>query len=54
MIGLAGDLGRSKIEAAAGVGVKYLGWSEERARREVENYGEEIYQKGMGFLTEGA
>jgi glycerol-3-phosphate dehydrogenase len=54
MIGLNGDLGLSKIEAAADIGKRLLGWSEERARREVENYGEEIFQKGMRFLTEDA
>ena len=54
MIGFDADLGVSKIEAAANVGVKLLGWSEERARREVEAYGEEIFQKGMRFLTKGA
>jgi glycerol-3-phosphate dehydrogenase len=43
MIGLDADLGLSKIEVAANVGVKFLGWSEERARREVENYRHEIF-----------
>ena len=38
MIGLDADLGLSRIEAAASAGVKLLGWSEERARREVESY----------------
>jgi glycerol-3-phosphate dehydrogenase len=42
MMGLGPDLGLSKIEAAASVGVKLLGWSEERARREVESYRKEI------------
>ena len=50
MIGLDADLGLSKIEAAADVGVKLLGWSEERARREVERYKEEILRmKNNGF-----
>ncbi|HSD47421.1 MAG TPA: glycerol-3-phosphate dehydrogenase/oxidase [Pyrinomonadaceae bacterium] len=42
MMGLSADLGLSRIEEAASVGVKLLGWSEERARREVEAYREEI------------
>lgn len=42
MRGLNADLGLSEIDKAASVGVKLLGWSEERARREVENYKEEI------------
>jgi glycerol-3-phosphate dehydrogenase len=50
MIGLDADLGLSKLEAAASVGVKLLGWSEVRARREVENYGQEILRmKNNGF-----
>ena len=50
MMGLDADLGLSKIEAAASVGVNWLGWSEERARREVEAYGEEILgMKNYGF-----
>ena len=38
MIGLSADRGLSEIEAAAEVGKRFLGWSEERARLEVENY----------------
>lgn len=50
MIGLDADLGVSKIEAAANTGVELLGWSEERARREVEAYGDEILRmKNTGF-----
>lgn len=50
MIGLDADLGVTKIEAAASVGVKLLGWSEERARREVEAYKQEILRmKNNGF-----
>lgn len=42
MVGLNADRGLSEIEATAEVGRRFLGWSEERARREVENYREEI------------
>ena len=50
MRGLSGDLGLNEIEEAASVGVKVLGWSEERARREVEAYKQEILRmKNNGF-----
>jgi glycerol-3-phosphate dehydrogenase len=50
MRGLNGDLGLSEIGPAAEVGKRLLGWSEERARREVEAYGEEILRmKNNGF-----
>ena len=42
MIGLNADLGLGEIEAAAEVGRRFLGWSEERAKREVEGYRQEI------------
>jgi glycerol-3-phosphate dehydrogenase len=42
MIGLSADRGLSEIEAAAEVGRRFLGWSEERARLEVENYSKAI------------
>ncbi len=42
MIGFDADLGLSKLEAAVNAGVRWLGWSKERARREVDSYGEEI------------
>ncbi|MCA1578123.1 MAG: glycerol-3-phosphate dehydrogenase [Acidobacteria bacterium] len=42
MIGFDADLGLSKIEAAVNAGVRWLGWSEECARGEVESYREEI------------
>ena len=55
MIGLNGDLGLSEIGVAAEVGKRLLGWSEERARREVEAYGEEILKiKKPKFLTPDA
>jgi glycerol-3-phosphate dehydrogenase len=38
MIGLNADRGLTQIEAAAEVGRKFLGWSEARARLEVEGY----------------
>ena len=42
MIGLNADLGLDELEAAAEVGRRFLGWSEDRARREVEGYIKEI------------
>jgi glycerol-3-phosphate dehydrogenase len=42
MIGLNVDRGLGEIEAAAEVGKRCLGWSEERTKREVENYKAEI------------
>ncbi|HEY2964553.1 MAG TPA: glycerol-3-phosphate dehydrogenase/oxidase [Pyrinomonadaceae bacterium] len=42
MVGLNADLGLGEIEAAAQVGRRFLGWSEERVRREADNYREEI------------
>ncbi|HEY3580586.1 MAG TPA: glycerol-3-phosphate dehydrogenase/oxidase [Pyrinomonadaceae bacterium] len=42
MIGLNADFGLSEIEAAAEVGRRFLGWSDDRARREVEGYKQEI------------
>lgn len=42
MIGLNADLGLGDIERAAEIGKKFLGWTEERAAREVEGYREEI------------
>ena len=42
MIGLNADRGVSELEAAAAVGRRFLGWSEDRARREVEGYKQEI------------
>ncbi len=38
MLGLDGDLSLGKIEAAAEIGKRFLGWSDTRAKREVENY----------------
>ena len=49
MIGLNADRGLGQLEAAAAVGRRFLGWSEERARREVENYRQEISRIGCGF-----
>jgi glycerol-3-phosphate dehydrogenase len=42
MIGLNADLGLGELEAAASVGQRFLGWTEDRARREVEGYRKEI------------
>ena len=38
MRGLSADLGLGDLDAAAEIGKTYLGWSDERAKREVENY----------------
>jgi glycerol-3-phosphate dehydrogenase len=42
MIGLNADRGLGDIQAAAEIGKRLLGWSEERAVREVESYRTEI------------
>jgi glycerol-3-phosphate dehydrogenase len=42
MMGLNADRGLGQIEAAAEVGRRFLGWTEDRAKREVEAYREEI------------
>lgn len=42
MIGLNADLGLGEIETAVATGKRFLGWSEERAVREVESYRKEI------------
>jgi len=42
MIGLNANLGLDELEAAAETGRRWLGWSQERAEREVELYREEI------------
>ena len=42
MIGLNADLGLSELQTAAEIGERVLGWSKERAEREVERYREEI------------
>lgn len=42
MIGLNADLGLEEIQIAVDTGKRFLGWSEERAKREVEAYREEI------------
>ncbi|HKS08850.1 MAG TPA: glycerol-3-phosphate dehydrogenase [Pyrinomonadaceae bacterium] len=50
MIGLNADLGLGEIERAAEIGKKFLGWTDERARREVQNYRKEISSRiGDGF-----
>jgi len=42
MVGLNADLGLGKLEAAVEMGKQRLGWSHERAKREVENYRDEV------------
>lgn len=52
MIGLNADRGLGEIQAAADVGKRLLGWTEERAVREVESYREEISRQiGCGFQS---
>ena len=48
MRGLRSDLGLGDLKAAMKIGVRLLGWSDERAKWEVENYKSEI-QKLTGF-----
>ena len=38
MRGLSADLGLGDLEAAAEIGKTFLGWSDERAKREVDDY----------------
>jgi glycerol-3-phosphate dehydrogenase len=42
MVGLNGDLGLSKLEAAAEIGMRLLGWTEVRAKCEAEAYRNEV------------
>jgi len=42
MLGLDGDRGLGKIEAAAEIGMRFLGWSDSRAQQEVENYATDL------------
>lgn len=44
MMGLNGDRGLGNLEAAAGIGIRVLDWSEERANREVEAYREQVFE----------
>jgi len=48
MRGFSSDLGIGEIEQAAEIGVRLLGWTDERAKWEIANYKSEI-QKLMGF-----
>lgn len=45
MIGLNANAGLDEIERAAEIGKKFLGWTEERAGREVSGYKEEISKR---------
>ena len=38
MLGLDRDLGLGKIDAAAEIGMRFLGWTHARAKQEVELY----------------
>lgn len=42
MIGLNSDLGLGALDDAAQIGKRFLGWTEERAQREVEDYRKQI------------
>jgi glycerol-3-phosphate dehydrogenase len=42
MLGLNSDLGRGDVEAAANIAREFLGWSDERARQEVDDYREYV------------
>lgn len=42
MAGLKGDLGLGDVEAASELGMQFLGWSESRVKREVENYRDQV------------
>ena len=49
-VGLNADLALSQLEAAAEIGKRFLGWSEDRAKREVEGYKQEMSDRiGHGF-----
>ena len=48
MRGFSSDLGLGEIERAAEIGVRLLGWSDERAKWEVANYKSEV-EKLTGF-----
>lgn len=50
MIGLNADQGLGNLQAASEVGKRLLGWTDERAAREVQSYREEILNRsGCGF-----
>ena len=49
MIGLNADRGLGNLQAAADVGKRLLGWTQEHAVREVEGYREEIRRVDCGF-----
>jgi len=42
MVGLKAHLGLRDVDAAAHIGMRFLGWSDARAQREIENYREEV------------
>ena len=53
MTGLNKDQGLGELQAAAEIGKRLLGWTEERAAREVESYRREISGRlGCGFHNE--
>jgi glycerol-3-phosphate dehydrogenase len=50
MIGLNADLGLGQLESAAEVGKRFMGWTAQRARVEVENYKQGMSNRlGCGF-----
>jgi glycerol-3-phosphate dehydrogenase len=46
VLGLNADLGLGQIEAAAEIGKRFLGWSNERAEAEVDNYRSDLRARG--------
>lgn len=42
MVGLKAHMGLRDVEAAAEIGMRFLGWSEARAKEEIENYRAEV------------
>lgn len=52
MIGLNADRGLSNLERAAAIGKHFLGWSGERAAREVESYREEISNQSSNLIRD--
>lgn len=42
MVGLKAHLGLRDVDAAAHIGMRYLGWSDARAKEEIQNYRDEV------------
>ena len=54
MRGLSADLGFGDLDAAAEIGKTFLGWSDERAKREVENYSRRYADERRSHLRSSA